>query len=188
VAFGVFNINTNMILLDHYFFFAERFCNLVTDLARQEKAHDFRSRFQAYSIGRPEGGLAGAIHGVRYQEFIGAVYRDFPFPRTHEEFEQKPDGSKHKARVAEIIRSYAVRRMLPFLIDSETLRVTVGGCEFDRKSFGQLVRYLWEGGAPGWRNDVRPPYIAEMMREIARTRNAFFRDEALQSRRRAEYK
>jgi hypothetical protein len=43
LAFGFFNIETDMLLLDDYFFCASDFCRHVTDLARQHADKPYRS-------------------------------------------------------------------------------------------------------------------------------------------------
>jgi hypothetical protein len=177
VAFGFFNVDTDLILLNNLFFFADRFCQVVQELARHNGIDDFRAEFDGYVIERPEdvGDLAGAIQGVRYQGFIGAIYKDFPFPKTRREFKQRPDGSKNRPTVERVIRSYAEKTDFTFLFTAETSRVAIGDYHFDRKAFGQLVRYVWDGGAPGWKNNNRPAYVTQMMREIAGSKNPFFK-------------
>lgn len=116
----------------------------------------------------------GAIHGVHYQGFIGAVYQRFPFPKTPEQFKQKADGSKTRPIVERIIASYAMNRELPFLFASRTSQITIGDYQFDRRSFGQLVRYVWDGGMPGWKNGLRPGYVTAMIEEVSRSKNPSF--------------
>ncbi|MBP1732877.1 MAG: hypothetical protein H6Q55_3306, partial [Deltaproteobacteria bacterium] len=33
---------------------------------------------------------------------------------------------------------------------------------FDRPQFHALLSYVWLGGYPRWKNDVRPAYVVEM--------------------------
>ena len=176
VVFGFFNIDVDMLLLDNCFVFADTFCRLVTELARDATTEDHEAQFDAYLIERTEdiGDLMGAIHGVNHQGFIGKVYQRFPFPRTREGFKQRPGGGKNRHAVEAIIASYAVKRRLPFLFASRTCQITIGAHQFDGKSFGQLVRYVWDGGMPGWKDDLRPVYVTAMMEAIERSKNPLF--------------
>jgi len=92
VAFGFFNIDTDMLLLENRFFFADDFCRAVTALARNQRPDDFSLEIDAYRIeDRAEvGDLMGAIKGIRWTGFIGAVYRLFPFPQDPEAFGKNP--------------------------------------------------------------------------------------------------
>jgi len=132
---------------------------------------------EPYVIERPEdvGDLAGAIHGARHEGFIGAVFQFFPLPETRTEFSQRADGTRNRAILERIISPYAVNKELPFLFEGRALRVGVGDIQFDRESFGELVRYIWDGGAPGWKNNLSPLYVSEMMKAIARSENPFFK-------------
>ncbi|MBU2498735.1 MAG: hypothetical protein KKE57_07540 [Proteobacteria bacterium] len=82
IAFGFFNIETDLLLLEHYFLFAEGFCLRVNLLAEQNEKEHAESSWEVYDIAdrREIGDLMGAIHGVRHLGFIGEVYKLFPFP------------------------------------------------------------------------------------------------------------
>ncbi len=38
IAFGFFNIESDMLLLEHYFFFASEFCKYISDLSERKEA------------------------------------------------------------------------------------------------------------------------------------------------------
>ncbi|NIQ39989.1 MAG: hypothetical protein GTN81_15600 [Proteobacteria bacterium] len=175
VAFGFFNVHTDLILLNNLFFFADRLCRAVRELARHDEIGDFRAKFDGYVIERPEdvGDLAGAIQGVRYEGFIGAIYENFPFPKTRRGFKQRPDGSTNRPTVERVIRSHAEKTEIPFLFTAKTSPVAIGDYHFDRRAFGELVSYIWDGGAPGWKNNKRPAYVIQMIREITGSKNHF---------------
>ncbi|RLB06493.1 MAG: hypothetical protein DRG50_05565 [Deltaproteobacteria bacterium] len=178
IAFGFFNIDVDMILLDHYFLFAD-FCKLVSDFAQAPQAADYYSaQFEAYVIEKADaiGDLMGAIHGVNYHGFIGEVYRQFPFPTRPEEFKQRPDDHKNRPIVEAIIQAYATKKTLPFLFESRDSRITIGDYQFSMGVFGKLIRYIWNGGAPGWKNNERPLYITNMMKNILQSNLSFFKD------------
>jgi len=77
LAFGFFNIESDMLLCDRYFFFADDFCRQLTQMADAAGRSDYETKWPLFAIDRPEtvGDLMGAIHGVRFTGFIGAVYR-----------------------------------------------------------------------------------------------------------------
>ncbi|MBW2039449.1 MAG: hypothetical protein JRI46_07635 [Deltaproteobacteria bacterium] len=175
IAFGFFNIDVDMILLNHYFLFADTFCKLVSNFVQTQIADDYHTQFDAYVIEEADaiGDLMGAIHGVNYQGFIGDVYRRFPFPIKPEEFKQRPDGHKNQPIVEAMIQAYATKKVLPFLFESRSSRITIGDYQFSREGFGQLIGYIWNGGAPGWMNNEKPSYVTAMMKDVLQS-NLFF--------------
>lgn len=177
VAFGFFNIDVDMVLLDHYFFFADTFCALVSGLAKAQIVDGYQDQFDAYVIEEDEaiGDLMGAIHGTHYQGLIGDVYRLFPFPVLPEEFKQKPDGYINRPVVEAIVRGYATVQGLPFLYEPQASRITIGDYQFSEDGFAQLIRYVWYGGAPRWRASERPSYVTDMIKEISQSRLSFLK-------------
>jgi len=96
IAFGFFNIETDMILLEHHFFFAQEFCRHISESAQVPSNEAYESSFDSYLIEnhRDIGNLMGAIHGVDFKGFIGEVYKLFPFPEERESLNRTPRGSK----------------------------------------------------------------------------------------------
>ena len=90
IAFGFFNIESDMLLMDQYFFFVDDFCSNVEKIAAAPFDRAYEEIWQIYQISDPHqiGDLNGAIHGVRYVGFLGEVYRRFPFPEKPEDFKQ----------------------------------------------------------------------------------------------------
>jgi len=176
VTFGFFNIDVDMLLLNRHFMFADAFCGLVGMLARQEGTEDFRTSFDAFVIEKPEeiGDLMGAIQGVRHEGFIGAVYRRFPFPQRPEEFKQRPEGERNREIVQRLMGDFGVETELPVIFTCEVLQVAMGDYRFDRSGFVALVKYVCDGGMPGWKNDNPPPYVEAMIDAIRRSRNPLF--------------
>jgi hypothetical protein len=176
VTFGFFNIDTDMLLLNSYFMFADTFCGLVTMLARQDGTVEFRADLDAFVIEKPEqiGDLMGAIQGVRHEGFIGAVYRRFRFPQRPEEFKQRAEGERNREIVRNLIEGYAVKTELPLIFVCEELHVGLGEYRFDRSGFAKLVKYVCDGGMPGWKDDDRPPYVETMISAIRESRNPLF--------------
>jgi hypothetical protein len=176
VAFGFFNIDTDMLLLDVHFFFADDFSAAVSELASLDADGPARASVDAYTLDRSRiGNLIGAIHGVEFRGFIGDVYKRFPFPTEEDKFRQQPEGSETRGVIEEMIRSYAGRRTISIICDDRRLTVDIGGYLFERAVFHDLILYVWRGGYPRWRDGLRPSYVMEMMQAAERSRNLLFR-------------
>ena len=176
IAFGFFNIDSDMLLMEHYFFFAPEFCEYISVIAERDGKDDYGTLWKVYYIKNAEdiGDLMSAIHGVRYTGFIGELYRRFPFPERPEDFKQKPEGFKNRAVVEAIIGEYAEVRHIPFTIDERAQEVGIGAYRFTRTSFQELIKYVWRGGYPRWKDEVRPDYVLTMKSKIVRNRNGLF--------------
>jgi hypothetical protein len=98
-AFGFFNIDTDLLLLEHYFFFADEFCASIVQLAERKDEISFEMSWDVHDIPRQKdiGDLMGAIHGLYYSGSIGEVYKRFPFLRREEDFKQKPEGFQNRS-------------------------------------------------------------------------------------------
>lgn len=175
VAFGFFNIETDMVLLDHYFLFAEDFC-LYISRAVKENEPIFKTSWEAYSFqnGADIGNLMGAIHGIDYRGFIGEVYKLFPFPKRQEDFKQKPEGIKTRILMESLIRKYTSKISIHFVMDQKSEQITIGEYLFDKLSFHELIKYIWMGGFPRWKDNIRPDYVFSMKKDIDRSRNSLF--------------
>ena len=105
IAFGFFNIESDMLLLDRYFLFAEDFCSYLDNIAKNIGDQPYHAHWAIQFIEAAEdiGDLMGAIHGVRFTGFIGELYRLFPFPRQDENFKQNPEGFQTQSLVSEMI-------------------------------------------------------------------------------------
>jgi len=176
VAFGFFNIDTDMMLLDVDFFFADDLSAAVVDMAsRRADAAGDRFSLNAYTLdGARIGSLMGAIHGIDLRGFIGEVYRQFPFPAEEEKFKQQPEGFQNRGIVEEIVKRYADMRPIHIALDSVRGSVDFGGYLFDREGFHALILYLWAGGYPRWREGLRPAYVMEMKKMIEKSMHPLF--------------
>lgn len=175
IAFGFFNIDTDMMLLDVHFFFAEDLSAMIGDMASRSGERPVDMLLDAYTLDISRiGNLMGAIRGIDFGGFIGEVYRRFPFPREEEKFKQQPEGFENRGIVEDIIRRYAGMRPIHIIADSVSGTVDIGGYLFDREGFHALVLYLWAGGYPRWRDNLRPAYVMEMKKRIERSGNPLF--------------
>lgn len=175
IAFGFFNIDTDMMLLNDLFFFADDLSSAISDMALHPGDGPADVLLDAYTLEVPRiGNLMGAIHGFDLGGFIGEVYRRFPFPREEEKFKQQPEGFENRGIVEEIIKGCAGMRPIHVIADSLRGVVDIGGYQFDREGFQALVLYLWAGGYPRWKDNLRPAYVMEMKKRIERSGNPLF--------------
>jgi hypothetical protein len=166
VAFGFFNIETDMLLLENYFFFASDLCQGIIDIAAgppDEKTISLDGYILEY---RDIGNLMGAIAGVDLWGFIGEIYNKFPFPHREEDFKQDPDGFRIRNIVETVIRHYAGTTKISVGTDTSSGIVKIGEYLFSNQQFHKLLQYVWVGGYPRWKDEMRPSYVAEMKEKI----------------------
>lgn len=166
VPFGFFNIRTDVVLLAEHFAFADDVCGWIETLAAS--ADDARVRRPAWVITDRAGlgDLHGAMAGADLSGFIGAVYERFPFPESREDFRQDPDGHRTRPDIEPLIDRFARREEIEIRSTASAGTVQIGGYTFDEPGFAELVRYLWRGGFPRWRDDRRPDYVDRMMEAV----------------------
>jgi hypothetical protein len=176
IAFGFFNIESDMLLLDRYFFFATEFTKYISSMAESEEDEGTKALWQVYYIACPEdiGDLMGAIHSIRYTGFIGETYRRFPFPVNPADFKQKPEGYMNREIVEAMIEKYSEVRRITVAVDEKMQEVSIGAVRFTRAVFHQLLNYVWRGGYPQWKDGIRPDYVAAMKQAAEKSRNSLF--------------
>lgn len=175
IAFGFFNIETDMLILENYFFFASDFCRDVVNIAAglpDEKPISLDVYILEY---RDMGNLMGAIAGVDLRGFIGELYDSFPFPHKPEAFKQNPEGFKTRDFVEKVIGHYAGLSTIPMGIDTSSGMVNIGAYRFSNQQFHQLVHYVWVGGYPRWKDEAPPPYVLEMKDAVERSSHPAFK-------------
>ena len=179
IAFGFFNIESDMLLLDRYFFFATEFCELVSALAASEQDQDEKAlqwRVKRIESADDIGDLMGAIHGVHFSGFIGEVYRRYPFPEQQEDFKQNPNGNFTQEEMSAIIQPYAEDNPIKVSVNEDGSEIAIGNYHFDRPEFHRLLDYVWLGGYPRWKDDERPVYVVDMYQRIRTTAVGLFND------------
>jgi hypothetical protein len=176
IAFGFFNIESDMLLLEQYFLFGSDFCKHIIAMAENGTENVYGSKWPVYAIeDRAKiGDLMGAIHRIRFAGFIGELYRRYPFPQKPEAFKQKTKGYVNQAFVRDMISAYARQMQIPFVVDQQADEVEMGEYRFSCKTFRELIKYVWEGGYPGWQNDIRPDYVTAMKAKIENHRRGLF--------------
>jgi hypothetical protein len=163
VSFGFFNIETDMLLLENHFFFADRFAGAVEALA-SAGGRDFSASWECYVIEKKEqvGDLTGAIHGIRHTGFLGALYRRFPFPSSPEAFRQKSKGRAEPNVVIEILGPFSKKSSMTLETNRQGTVAAIGPYLFERSAFQELILYVWRGGYPTWGEGERPLYVLRM--------------------------
>jgi hypothetical protein len=173
VAFGFFNIDTDLLLLQQYFLFADDFCSHIVRMADDTRQEPFETAWPVYSIEDPEkiGDLMAAIHGIRYTGFIGEAYKRFPFPKRESEFKQKPEGFQNRDWMISLLGKWAEMKTIPVRVDQEHETVSIGEYLFTKAVFHQLIQYVWAGGYPRWRDEIRPDYVMKMKFRLEESSN-----------------
>ena len=176
IAFGFFNIESDMLLLDRYFLFADDFCSTLKNIAKNAGDRPYHTRWAIQFIEAAEdiGDLMGAIHGVRFTGFIGELYRRFPFPQQDENFKQKPEGFQTQSLVSEIIAKYAQPREISVTTSPEGGEIEIGVYRFNRGQFQELIKYVWRGGYPRWKDEIRPGYVRVMKDTLSQNCKGIF--------------
>lgn len=175
IAFGFFNIETDMILLNHYFLFAQDFCRYIVQTAEMND-HTHEAPWEVYPIDKREeiGNLMGAIHGIDHRGFIGEVYTLFPFPAKREAFKQNPEGFKNRSIIEKMIQKYAKRTNILFFMDQKNDEISIGQYVFSKTAFQELINYIWVGGFPRWKDEIRPEYVMTMKKKIEQSNHLLF--------------
>lgn len=176
VAFGFFNIESDMLLLEKYFFFSTVFCRRLSRYAGQPDSQLSPVFLPGYVIDQPEdiGDLMGAIHGVRYTGFIGDVYRRFPFPDDPRRFKQNPRCADTQGTMKALISPYARPVNIPLIAAADELEITLGGYRFSRPVFQQLIQYVWKGGYPRWKDNLQPDHVRAMKASLLQSLRHLF--------------
>jgi hypothetical protein len=178
IAFGFFNIESDLLLLENNFIFADQFCKHIMAIPETVKEAGAQDQWRVWQIkqGPKLGDLMGSMHGVIHVGFFGELYRKYPFPRQRADFKQKADGWKTQSDIATIIGKYGSEESILFRVDKGGENVQIGDYAFTRTVFNQLINYVWEGGYPKWKHGQRPAYVLNMMEWIRAKKLALFSD------------
>jgi hypothetical protein len=167
IAFGFFNIETDLLLLNRYFFFASDFCRRIMEAAEGLRERKWEADWEVYSLEEAAiGSLMGAIHGVDLRGFIGEVYRLFPFPEGPEGFKQNPEGFRTRSSMEQIVIKHGPAVEIPVRFQTEKNEVGIGEYRFNQDNFQELILYVWLGGYPRWRDGRQPGYVETMKQSV----------------------
>ena len=53
-------------------------------------------------------------------------------------------------------------------------QVSIGPFVFLKENFFELIRYVWQGGYPRWKEEVRPDYVMKMKQVVENSSHPFF--------------
>jgi hypothetical protein len=178
IAFGFFNIESNMLMCDRYFFFADCFCDNLKKIAEWDEDRFYRSQWPVWFLESAAdiGDLMGAIHGVRFSGFLGELYRRFPFPQNPADFKQSPRGHETQSQVSEIIAAYGRIVEIDIAISPGGSEVVIGRYQFSRMQFQKILEYIWRGGYPRWKNETRPAYLMALKETIMKNPRGIYKD------------
>ena len=168
IAFGFFNIESDMLLLDRYFFFATDFCDCVCKLVKQKSGTKTEFSFPAYEIKDPAaiGDLHGGIAGTHFSGFIGETYKRYPVPADETKFKQQTEGFKTRDEFARMILDFGTCISLDLYWDSSTERVSIGRYVFSQQNYQRLIQYVIQGGFPRWFDGIAPDYVIKMQEAV----------------------
>jgi hypothetical protein len=176
IAFGFFNAETDLLILDRYFVFASDFCAEIAEIAGQAADRPIRREWSVYALKNEDiGNLTAAIHRIDLRGFIGDVYSLFPFPADTHEFAQNPESDKTRGVVTETIERYCRPSTITFAVDAAGSTVEIGDYMFSREEFHELLKCVWIGGYPNWKHGIRPDYVTGMMESIAASHHPLFK-------------
>jgi len=164
IAFGFFNIESDMLLLDRYFFFATDFCEVICKMAKEGADATSEFALPAFVIKNSAdiGDLHGGIEGTHYSGFIGETYKRYPFPEDQRKFKQQTEGYKTRDEFVQMIMKFGSPVDLVLCQNNNEERVLVSPYVFSQRIFSQLIEYVIQGGYPGWLDDVAPGYVLKM--------------------------
>jgi len=80
----------------------------------------------------------------------------------------------HKAVVRDMISDYTRQVLLPVEANHRALEVDIGEYKFSCKTFQEIIKYIWPGGYPRWRDAIRPNYVLDMKSKIEDHRQGLF--------------
>jgi len=181
IPIGFFNIETDMLLMDRYFFFSTDFCKWIVEWAANKEVS--RDEKMIYLIPQRKmiGNLSGAIHGYEFTGFIGELYKLFPFPNNPSGFKQKTYGTRNRSAVETAIQPFAVPLKISVVFQQESQTADFGDYTFSPEVFQEIIEYIEAGGMPGWLNGRPPDYVTRMKAHMAITRHWLFSEQSPKS-------
>ena len=174
ISFGFFNIETDLILLNRYFFFAADFCEDISRMAAQDQGR-LEASWSVYILEEKDiGNLMGAIGDIDLRGFIGDVYKLFPFPPEQSAFKQNPEGYKTRDIIEKTVLRYSAPSRIPITGAATGATISIGDYVFAGDWFGELLKYVWVGGYPRWKDGVRPSYVVAMKDTVEKSTHPLF--------------
>jgi len=75
---------------------------------------------------------------------------------------------------SDIIANYAEPIDIRVAVQNAGAEIKVGDYRFSNTQFQELLDYVWRGGYPRWKDDIRPAYVSAMRDNIMRNRQGIF--------------
>ena len=176
VVFGFFNIESDLLLLNNTFWFAQDFCGYINHLTDKDPEDFSGMDWDGYILNQEDiGDLPGAISGTRFKGFIGEVYRHFPFPQDLGLFKQNPEGFKTREIVKGLIEKYAPLSSIAITLEEAGKMIRIGDYLFSKEGLAELLNYVWLGGYPRWKQGIRPSYVLKMKEKVEASRHPLFK-------------
>jgi hypothetical protein len=175
IPVGFFNIESDMILMLDQFMFASDFCKWLSEWA--SGPDDLEKEYPMWVIddGQKIGDLHGAISGTSYTGFIGELYKKWPFPEAKEDFKQNPEGYKTREEVEAIVKDFSPVKNVIVKFSKDEGTISIGEFVFLPEDFHQVILYVWQGGWPKYRDDIKPDYVTEMMKAVVASEHWLFK-------------
>lgn len=177
IPFGFFNIETDLLLMDQYFFFADDFCRAILNIpVKNDQGAACATTWEIYHIEDNDdiGDFMGAQLGIQHVGFMGELYKIYPFPEREEDFKQQYEGYLTRNNVEPIIRKWSIKKEIMVEVDKGNEQIRIGDYHFNKQVFHELLQYVWRGGYPRWKGEIRPEYVTEMRIKLLQSRHPVF--------------
>ena len=76
--------------------------------------------------------------------------------------------------VETLIGHYGKMIDIAVVVDKDRESIAIGDYVFARSSFQELIKYVWRGGYPRWKDEVRPQYVLDMKKTIEQSEAMLF--------------
>lgn len=176
IPFGFFNIETDLLIMDQYFFFADDFCRELLNIPFNMEQGAKCTTWEVYHIEDKVdiGDFMGAMLGIQHVGFMGELYKIYPFPEREEDFKQHYKGYLKRKDVEPIISKWSIKKKITVQADKGNEQIRIGDYLFNRQVFHELLQYVWRGGYPRWKGEIRPEYVTEMKTKLLQSKHPVF--------------
>ncbi len=73
-----------------------------------------------------------------------------------------------------IMAGYVKKISIPFRADPERETISIAEYLFTKDAFHQLIRYVWLGGYPRWKDGLCPGYVTELKDHLQKSQSWLF--------------
>ena len=75
-----------------------------------------------------------------------------------------------------IIKKFGKKQKVKINISENDKTITIGEYKFNSEQFHEVIAYIWRGGMPQWKNEVRPGYVNDMMKAVLSSQHWLFKE------------